>query len=331
MSIKPVAIIANPASGKDIRRLVAHGTVVSNMEKVNIVRRVLVGLEAMGVDRVFFMPEHYGIGKKAMESLNLSLKPHFLEMVPEHTQDDSTRAAGMSVELGAACLIVLGGDGTNRVVAKASGEIPLLPIATGTNNVFSTMIEGTLAGIAAGVLARDELSPEALTRPAPRLEIRRDNELLDIALIDVVISSEGFIASRALWNVDSLREVFLTRAEPQNIGFSSLGGFLCHLPPNSGKGLHIRIGHGNTGIKAPIAPGLIKWVPVESYSVFEPGREIPIVTAASVIALDGEREITIHKDEQFFVKLKLDGPRVVKLKETLQKAAETGLLLAKTP
>ncbi len=32
-----VGIIANPASGKDIRRLVSHATVVSNNEKVSIV------------------------------------------------------------------------------------------------------------------------------------------------------------------------------------------------------------------------------------------------------------------------------------------------------
>ena len=32
--MRPVGIIANPASGKDIRRLVAHGSVFSNLEKV---------------------------------------------------------------------------------------------------------------------------------------------------------------------------------------------------------------------------------------------------------------------------------------------------------
>ena len=41
-----VGIIANPASGKDIRRLVAHGSVFNNNEKVNIVRRVILGLDA---------------------------------------------------------------------------------------------------------------------------------------------------------------------------------------------------------------------------------------------------------------------------------------------
>jgi predicted polyphosphate/ATP-dependent NAD kinase len=34
-------IIANPAAGKDIRRLVAHGSTFDNNEKVNIVHRVL--------------------------------------------------------------------------------------------------------------------------------------------------------------------------------------------------------------------------------------------------------------------------------------------------
>ena len=47
-----VGIIANPASGKDIRRLVAYGTVFDNQEKVNIVRRVLLALSGTGVGRV---------------------------------------------------------------------------------------------------------------------------------------------------------------------------------------------------------------------------------------------------------------------------------------
>ena len=46
-----VGIIANPASGKDIRRLVAHATTIDNQGKVSIVRCALVGLGAAGVDR----------------------------------------------------------------------------------------------------------------------------------------------------------------------------------------------------------------------------------------------------------------------------------------
>ena len=46
-----VGIIANPASGKDIRRLVAYGTVFDNQKKVNIVRRVLLALTAVGLKK----------------------------------------------------------------------------------------------------------------------------------------------------------------------------------------------------------------------------------------------------------------------------------------
>ncbi|HEY8875633.1 MAG TPA: hypothetical protein VIM32_03140 [Desulfosporosinus sp.] len=51
-------IIANPASGKDIRRLVAHATVFDNQEKVNLIRRILLGLQA---DRGSNGLDHAGI------------------------------------------------------------------------------------------------------------------------------------------------------------------------------------------------------------------------------------------------------------------------------
>jgi predicted polyphosphate/ATP-dependent NAD kinase len=48
MAVTPVGIIANPASGKDIRRLVAHASVFDNQEKRNIVRRAIMGAVASG-------------------------------------------------------------------------------------------------------------------------------------------------------------------------------------------------------------------------------------------------------------------------------------------
>ena len=52
-----VGIIANPSASKDIRRLVAQGRVVPDWEKVNILRRVLLGLQAVGIGRVVAMPD----------------------------------------------------------------------------------------------------------------------------------------------------------------------------------------------------------------------------------------------------------------------------------
>ena len=47
-----VGIIANPSAGKDIRRLVAHGRVVSNQEKSNILRRVFAGIASTNTKKI---------------------------------------------------------------------------------------------------------------------------------------------------------------------------------------------------------------------------------------------------------------------------------------
>ena len=62
-----VGIIANPAASKDIRRLVAQGRVVPDWEKVNIVRRVLLGLEAVGTRRVVAMPDSSHLVERARD------------------------------------------------------------------------------------------------------------------------------------------------------------------------------------------------------------------------------------------------------------------------
>ena len=325
--MKPVGIIPNPASGKDIRRLVAYGSVFDNHEKVNVVRRVVLGLDAMGVKDVFFMPDSFGIGVRAMEDLNVAVKAHFLEMKIENSQDDSARAAAILNQLGVACIVTLGGDGTNRVVAKTCGVTPLLPISTGTNNVFPTMVEGTLAGMAAGVTALNSYSRPGFIRQVPRLVVKHGTEIVDIALIDVVVSKPGFIASRAIWDISTLQEIFLCRAEPGSIGFSSVGGHMSDMASANGKGVHIIIGPGSHEVKAPIAPGLIRAVPVKSFRLFSPGEAIPLSHTPALMALDGERERIEGKKSRVAIGIELEGPWVVDIPRALRHAAEQRLFL----
>lgn len=328
--MRPVGLIANPASGKDIRRLVAFGSVFDNQEKVNIVRRVLLGLDSMGVEEVLVMPDFFGIGHRALSDLEVSLKVSFVEIGMEGSQTDSVQAARRMCEQQAACIVTLGGDGTNRAVAKGCGDVPLLPISTGTNNVFPFMVEGTLAGIAAGVVARGG-SPGEIAHRAPRLEVRRGTELVDIALIDVVISEPGFIASRAIWDVSTIHEIFLTRADPGCIGFSAVGAHLLALPPDSGKGVHIDVTEGGDRVQAPIAPGLIRWVSVGSCRVFGPDEPIAIAHNPCVIALDGEREIMVPRGDLLRVHFEPAGPLVVDIPGALRQAAQDGLFLRPQP
>jgi len=72
--LKPIGIIANPASGNDVRRLVAYGSSFDNTEKTNIVIRILMALDALQVRNVFIMPDFFGIGRRPMEDIDVSLR-----------------------------------------------------------------------------------------------------------------------------------------------------------------------------------------------------------------------------------------------------------------
>ncbi len=326
-----VGIIANPAAGKDIRRLVSHATSFDNHQKVNIVRRVLLGLEAAGVDEVVIMPDSFGIGERALDGLPLRLQTRLLEMPVEFSQADSTRAAELMRERGARSLVTLGGDGTNRAVAKGCGAVPLMPISTGTNNVFPYMIEGTVAGLAAGVVARGVVDSRQVTRPTPRLEVLRAASLVDIALIDVVVHRGQFVGSRAIWETDDILQIVLSRVEPHGIGFSSIGGRLAASSPHGARGLAIETGGDDLQVLAPIAPGLIRWVPVAAYRTLEAGDVVDIAHAPAVLALDGEREVITRPGDPMQIRMTADGPRVIDYQAALRLATETGLFVRRGP
>ena len=329
MSSPLVGIIANPASGRDIRRLVAHGTVFDNNEKTAIVRRVLLGLEAVGIRRVAYMPEHdFGILPRAITGLQghpLQLEASPLEMPVLGTSADSTRAAQLLAELDAGCIITLGGDGTNRVVAKGCGTVPLVPISTGTNNVFPTFLEGTVAGVAAGLVARDCAGKGALRR-ASRLEVLVNGTAIDSALVDVVVSEQPFVGSRAIWDLSLVREVVLSRIAPATIGLSALGGALLNatVEVSERAGMHIVLGDGGREVMAALAPGIIKWVGVRETRKLQVDDVVQFRPGTGTVALDGEREIEIPMTSVVEVRLCADGPFVVDVPAALEGAAHAG-------
>ena len=221
-----VGIIANPAASKDIRRLVAQGRVVPDWEKVNIVRRVMLGLQAVGANQILAMADSSNLVRRAADDPTLAIELEFVDQPPFYSEGDTVRAAAVMAESGVDCLITLGGDGTNRAAVAGTRNLPMVAISTGTNNVFPTMVEGTLAGLAAGLVAGGRLDLAEVSVSSKILNVYVDGELRDIALIDVALSKERFVASKAIWDMDTLFEVFLTRAEPASIGLSSIGARL---------------------------------------------------------------------------------------------------------
>ena len=324
-----VGIIANPAAGKDIRRLVAQGRFVPNNEKRNIVRRILAGLDAVGIDRVLFMPDPTSVAWGAADGPSLGFEATLLDMPVYGTEADSALAAEMMVDSGAGCVVALGGDGTCRAVAKGSSGVPVVAVSTGTNNVFPQMIEGTAAGMAAAVVARGLVDPEASSAVSKLLEVPADGTglALDIALVDVAASRHRFVGSRAVWDASSVRELVLSVAVPGSVGLSAVGAALCPLSSSDDRGLHVRLGPGCTTVTVPIAPGFVAPVEVSDWRTVETGESVELDPEPGTLALDGERSLTVSEGQQVKITLTRNGPRVVDVRETLRQATLAGVFM----
>jgi predicted polyphosphate/ATP-dependent NAD kinase len=321
-----VGIIANPASGKDIRRLVAHGSVFDNQEKVRIVRRILLGLSEMGVDRICFMPDYYGIVGRASGEIEIDAHVFPLEFAATGEQEDSTEAARLMQEQGVTCIIVLGGDGTNRAVAKGNGTVPILPVSTGTNNVFPFMVEGTIAGMAAGLLACERVPLEECSFRSTKIEVLVDGEVKDLALVDVVVYDDIFTGSKAIWDMDKVSQIFLNRASADSIGLSSIGGQIHCIGPEEPRALYLELGKKGHLVVAAVAPGLIEKVFVRHQRVVETGEEIEIRSAPCVLGLDGERDFEVEPGKRTTLRVARDGPTVLDVSRTMRAAMKAGVL-----
>lgn len=322
-----IGIIANPASGKDIRRLVSHATVIDNNEKINIVERIILGAQALGVEKVFIMPDSYNMGYRVEDKLNscneLKCEINVINMMRFDGMEDTVKAANhMENNEEIKCIVTLGGDGTNRAVAKTLKNTPIIAISTGTNNVYPIMLEGTIAGMAAAAVASGRFDKNKFITMDKRIEIYKDDKLQDIALIDAVISKDVFIGSKAIWDMDSIEKIIVTRGHPASIGFSSLVGCKKIIYPEDDFGAWIDINESNEKIRAPIAAGVVEEIGVGEINILNLDEEYEFTSNnRGTIALDGEREIEFSKGQKFVFKIRRRGPYhvdVIKALETAQ-------------
>jgi len=322
-----VGIIANPASGKDIRRLVAYASLMDNREKTDLVRRIILGIDSTRVDEILIMPDYYGLGSRALSGLgreNIRAKISILDMRVSGTQEDSTIAMKLMRELGVGCTVTVGGDGTNRAVAKANSFVPLVPVSTGTNNVFPAMVEATTAGIAAGVVARAVIDLKGVATTHKRLVITQNGSESDMALIDVVVLAQSFIGARAIWKLSEVKQIICTRAEPNSIGLSCIGGSVCPVGPEDDYGLYLKLGEGNLKARAAVLPGVIREIGIQELKRIKLGEEVALSRKPCLIALDGERELNVGALDEVKVRLERDGPHVVHINKAVMEAARQG-------
>jgi len=329
-----VGVVANPLSGRDIRRLVTQASVFPTAEKANMIQRMLTAFGAVGVHRVLLSTDLGGISAAVFRAIGSGRgaggrwpEVEFLDGQPiRQTAQDTVDAVRRMVTAGARVIVCLGGDGTARVTASAAGEVPMLALSTGTNNTFPAVREATIAGLAAGLVATGAVPAGEVTARAKLLQVQV-GERAETALIDVAVSTERHVGSRAVWDPATLTQLFCAFAEPDAIGLSAILGQLSPVSRREPHGVAARLAAGAAQqVLAPIAPGLVVPVGVCEIELMRPGAVHPVGARAGVIAVDGERELTFEPGEQPTVALRTDGPRCVDVPAVLAASARLGLL-----
>ncbi len=328
-----VGIVANPVSARDIRRVIANANTLQVTDRANMVLRVLSALGACGVDRVLMMPDSGGIRGPLQRALarenNVGHgfpRLDFLTMPVTSTVEDTFRAVRLMRGERVRAIIVLGGDGTHRAVIRQCDDIPIAGLSTGTNNAFPETREPTVTGMAVGLYATGRLASEQALAPNKCLEISvNDDEVRDIALVDVVVSAERFVGARALWKPEHLRRIFVTFADPEAIGMSAVAGLLQPVGRQDSGGLTLEILPGGAEpaicVTAPIAPGMLRKIRIGGVERMHAGRAVRVEETAGTIALDGERELEFGPGDRVSVTLREQAFHTVDVSRCMRTAA----------
>lgn len=326
-----IGIIANPASGKDIRRLISHATVTDNAEKVNIIERIILGAQSLGVDKIYMLSDFNRMGYKVKDKLStrkvLKCEIELVELPYYNSFRDTMNITEFMEKNNVGCIVTLGGDGTNRALAKVIKDTPIITISTGTNNVYPVMIEGTIAGIAAAAVASNNFDKNSFSIKDKQIEIYKDSQLVDIALVDAVISDETYIASKAIWDMENIHKIFVTRSHPASIGFSAIVGCKTIVTPKDDFGAYLNVNRSMQSVMAPVSAGILERVFVDEPKVLSIDEEYEFTAEErGTIALDGEKEIEFNPQDKFIFKITRNGPYHVDVIKALEIAQKGGFL-----
>ena len=327
-----LGLAVNPMSGRDVRRLAARATNMTHEAKRDIVARVAAGAEAVGVTDIYITKEPFQISSMALEHMGLKAKVHVMEHPLANDASDTEQSVKQYVDAGCSTIVSLGGDGTNRAITRACPDIDLVPLSTGTNNVFPVLAEPTVAGMVAGLNACGKLDPSLKSR-VKVLHVRAGDRK-DLGLIDAVLLRDDAVGNLLPFDADRIAQVFLSRAEPNSIGMSPIGGLVRPVYAEDDFGLLVTMDHlkggdlrdgDSPGLLAPLSPGLFKEVHISDLSDVAFDIAVPF-RGPGVLALDGDRDIWIRENETATVTLKRDGPHVIDIEAAMRWAVAQGMM-----
>jgi hypothetical protein len=316
-------------SGRDVRRLAARASTTTPEIKRDQVSRVAIGAVAGGAKRILIVAEPFRISTSAVEHLGTGAEIEALDIGAELRAVDTRRAAAAMREADCGALVVLGGDGTNRLVAKTWRDAPLLPLSTGTNNVFPLHVEATAAGLAAGLVASARVPLAEASRRVKVVDVSIDGGDPDLALIDAALLVDDAVGNFMPFEPRKLRELVLARAEPAAVGMSPIGGLLEPCGEADDFGVAVRCGAPDgpgRSLLAPISPGLFRAVRVRGVRRIALGEAVAI-EGPGVLAFDGDRERALAAGQRALLSVTRDGPRLIDVGAVLARAASEGAFL----
>ena len=320
-----VAIIANPMSGRDVRRLAARATAVTHEAKAAQVARIATGLDAMGVDEIMVMQEPARISTGALQWMPLRARVRALQTGPvTNSAADTAAAVRAARDEGCDVIVALGGDGTHRVIAQTWPDAVLIPLSTGTNNVFPVSVEATSAGVAAGLVASGAIKASQVGARCKLVHVRTD-DWTDSGVIDAVLLRRDSTGNMLPFDPDRLAALVLTRAEPWAVGMSPIGGYLDPVGFDDECGLALRCGSGQA-LHVPLSPGLFGTVRVSLCERLSFGTDFSF-EGPGVVAFDGDRLHTLVQGESAQVTVRRDGPLVIDVGRCIGLAAQSGVFL----
>jgi hypothetical protein len=326
---RALGIVINPVAGRDARRLFARASPSSHESKRNQVERLIVGAVAGGVERIVLVHDAFRIADAAVQALGVEVQIDLHDLGVRGSAADTVDAVDLMRDAGCGALAVLGGDGTSRIVARTWPEAPILPLSTGTNNVFPEMLEATVAGAAAGLVASGAAAVERVARRAKVVRVEIEGAQGDLALIDAVQMVGDSTGNLLPFDPEYMRCLVLSRALPDAVGMSPVGGLLEPCSAEDDFGVFVRCAAPGTGrrrLLAPISPGLYRQVEIAEHYRLALGERVHL-EGPGLVACDGARERARAPGQRVSFRVERDGPFVIDAGKALREAAESGIYL----
>ena len=263
----------------------------------------MIGAVAGGATHIVAMKEPFGIASGALADLPVEAELEILDIGARVDPADTTRAALAMRDRGINVVITLGGDGTNRTIARVWPDVTLVPMSTGTNNVFPSLVEPTVAGAAAGLVATGKTDENEVAPKSKLIHLAMADGSEDVALIDAATLANDFVGNRMPVDPNNLRQLLVSTARPDTIGVSSVAGLHAVCLSRDDSAILVTCGEGGALTNAPIAPGLYQQVPVLEVQRIDLGEEVDLngPSTLALTAIENIRFMRMHRLRPWFV------------------------------